>query len=114
MVVTEPYADDPLWHDIQDVQLDEPGAAFPFSTRLARENRWPHDYALLVIDEYKRFLYLMCRAGHPVTPSIEVDQAWHLHMLYTRSYWQDLAPRLSNRSPSRPNPRRVQRRQEVQ
>jgi hypothetical protein len=25
-----------------------------------------------------------------VTPSDAVDQAWHLHLCYTRSYWQDL------------------------
>ncbi|MBN9062810.1 MAG: hypothetical protein J0H41_10255 [Rhizobiales bacterium] len=29
-------------------------------------------------------------AGHPVTPSEEVDQVWHLHLAYTRSYWDDL------------------------
>src|SRR5690606_12088021 len=31
-------------------------------------------------------------AGHPVTPSEEVDQAWHLHLTYTRSYWQRFCP----------------------
>lgn len=94
VVAGDTYADDPLWRDIDSLSLDQDGSQLPFSARLALENRWPRDYALLVIEEYKRFLYLMCRAGHPVTPSVEVDQAWHLHMLYTRSYWQDLAPRL--------------------
>lgn len=93
-VVTDTFADDPLWQEIQSVRLDREDAALPFSARLARENGWPRAYALLVIEEYRRFLYLMCRAGHPVTPSVEVDQAWHLHLLYTESYWQDLAPRL--------------------
>jgi hypothetical protein len=27
--------------------------------------------------------------GHSVTPSDAVDQAWHLHLLYTRNYWED-------------------------
>ena len=27
------------------------------------------------------------KAGHPVTPSEEVDEVWHLHLCYTRSYW---------------------------
>ena len=40
--------------------------------------------------EYRRFLYLAVRAGHPVTPSDAVDQAWHLHLCYTRSYWEEL------------------------
>ncbi|MEK6230809.1 MAG: hypothetical protein N2A42_03075 [Luteolibacter sp.] len=33
--------------------------------------------------EYKRFVALAMLAGHPVTPSEEVDQAWHLHLVYT-------------------------------
>ena len=40
--------------------------------------------------EYQRFLYLAMVAGHPVTPSEAVDQAWHLHLVYTKSYWQQL------------------------
>lgn len=29
-------------------------------------------------------------AGHPVSPSEPVDHAWHLHLIYTKSYWQDM------------------------
>jgi hypothetical protein len=72
------------------LELDEPGAAFPFSARLARKNGWSSTYARRVVAEYKRFIWLACRAGHPVTPSEEVDEAWHLHLCYTRSYWDDL------------------------
>jgi hypothetical protein len=75
---------------IENFQLDEPGAALPFSSRLAREQGWSHVFAARVIREYKRFLCLAMEAGHPVTPSEEVDQAWHLHLVYTRSYWQRL------------------------
>ncbi len=34
-------------------------------------------------------MFLACTAGHPVTPSDQVDQVWHLHLLYTRSYWDE-------------------------
>ncbi len=87
--VVEDFRDDPLWHGIRDFQLDAPDARFPFSKRLARENGWTWAFALKVIEEYKRFSYLATRAGHPVSPSEEVDQAWHLHLLYTHSYWVD-------------------------
>ena len=40
-----------------------------------------------MISEYRRFVFLALAAGHPVTPSDQVDQAWHLHLLYTNSYW---------------------------
>ena len=36
-------------------------------------------------------------AGHPVTPSDQVDQAWHLHLTYTQSYWNDLCRDLLGR-----------------
>ncbi|MEL6984422.1 MAG: hypothetical protein AAFO29_18495, partial [Actinomycetota bacterium] len=47
-------------------------------------------FAERVVAEYRRFLFLAASAGHPVTPSEEVDQAWHLHLVYTRSYWDEL------------------------
>lgn len=70
--------------------FDEPTAALPFSLRLARENGWSQRFTRAVLDEYRRFLYLACTAGHPVTPSDAVDQAWHLHLCYSRSYWDEL------------------------
>lgn len=78
-----------LWSRIDAFSIDEVGAALPFSARLARENRWSRPFSHRVLQEYKRFAYLAMAAGHPVTPSDEVDQAWHLHMVYTRSYWDD-------------------------
>ncbi|MDB6119051.1 MAG: hypothetical protein JWO08_2832 [Verrucomicrobiaceae bacterium] len=81
---------DMLWQQVAAFQFDDNQAALTFSQRLARENGWSPVYAGRVVGEYRRFLYLAVRAGHPVTPSDEVDQAWHLHMVYTRSYWDDL------------------------
>jgi hypothetical protein len=56
-----------------------------FVGRLARENGWSLDYALRVVVEYRRFLYLISVNG-PGTPSKRVDTAWHLHLIATRSY----------------------------
>jgi uncharacterized protein (TIGR04222 family) len=62
--------------------------ALSFAARLAREHGWPRDYAHRVVREYKRFVFLAMTAGDPVCPSEDVDAAWHLHLTYTRSYWQ--------------------------
>ncbi|WP_052768977.1 glycine-rich domain-containing protein [Aurantiacibacter marinus] len=67
-------------------------ATFSFEHRLARENRWPPDFAARVISEYKRFCFLAVMAGRQVTPSDAVDQAWHLHLTYSRDYWQRFCP----------------------
>ncbi|MDO7884785.1 TIGR04222 domain-containing membrane protein [Hymenobacter cheonanensis] len=78
-----------LWNRLVALDLDGP-AALPFSRRLARDNGWPPAFAERVVLEYKKFVYLAATCGHPVTPSDEVDQAWHLHLVYTRSYWDEL------------------------
>lgn len=75
---------------LQSFQFDPPGVALTFTTRLARENGWSPEFTVRVVAEYKRFLYLAVCAGHPVTPSREVDEVWHLHLCYTRSYWDEL------------------------
>ena len=76
-----------LWERIQVFQFDHGNPAFSYAARLARDNRWSAGFTARVIREYRRFAFLAVAAGHPVSPSDEVDQAWHLHILYTRNYW---------------------------
>ena len=72
---------------ILDFEIDPGDHAFSYTQRLARENGWSEGYAYRVTNEYLRFIALAVVAGHPVTPSQAVDEAWHLHLSYTRSYW---------------------------
>ncbi|WP_197276048.1 hypothetical protein [Mangrovimonas sp. TPBH4] len=69
--------------------MDFDSIDFNFSERLARDNNWNVEYSLRVIEEYKKFIYLCCISNQPITPSDAVDQAWHLHLTYTKSYWKD-------------------------
>ncbi len=78
-----------LWEKIQNYEIDAVDASFPFSARLMRENGWTKAYTLEVIEEYKKFMFLVAVAGHPVSPSDPVDQVWHLHLIYTKSYWDE-------------------------
>jgi hypothetical protein len=86
--------DDPLWQRIAAHHIGPPDAALSFAQRLARENRWTLPYAERVIGEYRRFCYLAMTAGHEVTPSDQVDQAWHLHLTYSRDYWEVFCSRV--------------------
>ena len=61
--------------------------AYSFAARLADENGWSRAFAERVIREYKRYVYLAMTEGRAVCPSDAVDEAWHLHLTYTRSYW---------------------------
>ena len=102
------FRQDTLWLRIQAFALDDPESNLPFSLRLARENGWSRHYANRAIEEYKKFCYLALMAGHPVSPSDAVDQAWHLHLIYTRSYWEGFCSRVLLRpfhhNPSRGGP----------
>lgn len=86
--------DDTLWKAIADHDFNDGPAELTFEQRLARENHWTADYTARVMGEYRRFLYLTARSGHAVTPSDPVDQAWHLHLVYTRNYWDVLCAKV--------------------
>src|SRR5579884_2215893 len=94
-----------LYQQILDLRIDDGTPELPFEVRLARENGWSRAYTQRVIVEYKRFVYLAMTAGHVVTPSEAVDQAWHMHLTYTRSYWERLCRNLLGR-PLHHNPTR--------
>ncbi|MDA7921499.1 hypothetical protein N9B73_07065 [Verrucomicrobiales bacterium] len=81
--------DQSLWNRLKAFHIGDETAIFGFEHRLARENGWTVDFAERVIEEYKCFMFLAVRSGHRVTPSEEIDQVWHLHLVYTQSYWKE-------------------------
>ncbi|MDF1739949.1 MAG: hypothetical protein P1U86_12380 [Verrucomicrobiales bacterium] len=83
-----------LWNAIEGLEIGNPESELTFADRLARENRWTPAFTQRVIAEYRKFLYLCAVAGHSVTPSDEVDQAWHLHLCYTKNYWDECCKRV--------------------
>jgi hypothetical protein len=84
--------DEVLLARLMALAIGPPDAALSFTDRLARDNGWSLRRSRRVLIEYRRFLYLAATAPEdaPVTPSDAVDQAWHLHLAYTRDYWQTL------------------------
>ena len=79
-----------LWNKINNFQFDKPNIRLTFSQRLARENGFSEVFARQIVEEYKKYIFLCCVSEQPVTPSNYVDLAWHLHLTYTKSYWEDL------------------------
>jgi hypothetical protein len=90
-------ADHPVWNSLSLYSFGPDDAALPFAERLARDNGWSRAEAARVIEEYRRFCFLAVTAGHPVTPSDQVDQVWHLHLTYTRDYWERFCPEVLGR-----------------
>jgi hypothetical protein len=69
-----------------------------FIQRLAKERGWSVSASERAFEEYKKFLYLGAKTNEMVTPSDAIDQVWHLHLLYTKSYWNDLCGEVLKRS----------------
>jgi hypothetical protein len=90
-------AEQRLYERICNFKLDEPGAIFPFSHKLSWEYRWSEIYSIRVIQEYKKFVFLAMVADHVVSPSVPVDRVWHLHLLYTHSYWDKFCGEVLNK-----------------
>jgi hypothetical protein len=86
-----------LWQALNAYDIDAADAVLPFSRRLARDNDWSHAHAQATVEEYKRYIYLVCISGTVLTPSEDVDQAWHLHLIYTRDYWDRFCDRTLGR-----------------
>ncbi len=97
--------DSELLQRIEGFDIDGEPCALPFEQRLALENGWRLSFAERVVIEYKRFVFLAMAAGHPVTPSEAVDEAWHLHLTYTDSYWnrfcRDVLPKPLHHNPTK-------------
>ena len=66
--------------------FNAPDDPLGFESRLADDNGWTLGYALAVTEEYRRFLVLTQVAGQAVSPSPDVDEAWHLHLTRTAHY----------------------------
>jgi hypothetical protein len=65
----------------------EPEQPLNFTHRLARDKAWTIDFARGAVAEYRRFCFLTFAGAGVMTPSEEVDEVWHLHLTYTRDYW---------------------------
>ena len=63
------------------------GQPLGFSRRMARDKGWTAGFTQAAIGEYRRFCFLAVVSSAPVTPSEEVDEVWHMHLTYTRDYW---------------------------
>ena len=75
-------------YSFDNPELPKPN--FGFIDRLCVETGWTLPFAAGALSEYRRFIYLAVTGDRPVTPSREVDAVWHLHLTYTRSYWERL------------------------
>ncbi len=81
-----------LWQRLRAHPFEQPDQGLDFTRRLAREQGWTLTEARAAVDEYRRFCFLACVGDDHATPSAEVDEVWHLHLIHTRDYWSTFCP----------------------
>lgn len=56
--------------------------------RLMKIEHWSERSAAKILQQYKNFLYLQKKYSDQqhITPSLEIDEVWHAHILYTKDY----------------------------
>lgn len=82
---------------ISQIHVDniESISIFPFIIQklcLSIENGgkgWDKQRADLAVDWYKRFLAVRAEGYVGLVPTLDIDEIWHLHILYTKDYRQD-------------------------
>ncbi|HHB81191.1 MAG TPA: hypothetical protein ENK83_05520 [Aliiroseovarius sp.] len=79
-----------LWTHLKIHPLVAPDHEDAFIAKLMQSQSWSPAQARRAIEEYRRFLYLTQVMDSEATPSEPVDAVWHLHMTYTRDYWDRL------------------------
>lgn len=83
-----------LWELIKTHKMPDDATGRPFIERLMAENRISHDTATVAIAEYLKFMYLCATRSQRNVPSKAVDLVWHLHMQYSRDYWDSFCKKL--------------------
>lgn len=69
---------------LSDVDAYEvPGMLIP---RLVKNHGYSEEYAAGLVKEAKRMLYLSASQKAFVSPSVQIDDAWHEMLLFTRWY----------------------------
>lgn len=79
-----------LWKALNNFQIGEPNVPLTFQRKLADRFNWSSEFTTRAVDAYKKFIYLSAISIEPVSPSAVIDEVWHLHLVYTQSYWKEM------------------------
>jgi hypothetical protein len=82
--------DSELWARIEAHPIGRSEGREVFVQRLMDGQGWSEGKTEALIDEYKRFCYLaIIKLDLTRAPSPQIDQIWHQHLTWTRTYWDE-------------------------
>lgn len=87
-----------LWHRLEGYSFHERPLKRSLVDRLGEETGHSVDVCYTLIEEYRRFMYLVGSSAYDLRPSPIVDLVWRLHVEDRDAYFGDFCPRVIGRT----------------
>jgi hypothetical protein len=94
--------DRPLWHRLEGYSFHERPLTRSLVDHLHEETGHSIDVCYILVEEYRRFMYLVGSTGETLAPSPIVDVVWKMHVQDEKAYFEDFCPRIIGRIIHRP------------
>jgi len=92
-----------LWHRLEGYSFHERPLSRSLVDRLEEETGHSIDVCYTLVEEYRRFMYLVGSTGDELAPSPIVDLVWQMHVSDHKAYFEDFCPRVIGRTVHRPD-----------
>lgn len=87
-----------LWHRLEGYSFHERPLTRSLVVRLEEETGHTIDVCYILVEEYRRFMYLVGSTGETLSPSPIVNLVWRLHAEDKTAYFEDFCPRIIGRT----------------
>ena len=91
-----------LWHRLEGYSFHEYPLTRSLVDRLEDETGHSVDVCYILVEEYRRYMYLVGSTGETLAPSPIVDVVWQMHSEDKKAYFEDFCPRIIGRTIHRP------------
>ncbi len=96
--MTPTKKDRQLWHRLEGYSFHERPLTRSLVDRLEEETGHSVDVCYILVEEYRRFMYLVGSTGETLAPSPIVNVVWRMHAEDTKAYFDDFCPRVIGRT----------------
>lgn len=86
-----------LWHRLEGYSFHERPLTRSLVTQLEEETGHSIDVCYILVEEYRRFMYLVGSTGETLAPSPIVNVVWKMHVADEKAYFEDFCPRVIGR-----------------
>ncbi|PJI92412.1 hypothetical protein BC777_1261 [Yoonia maricola] len=92
-----------LWHRLEGYSFHERPLSQSLIDLLEEETGHSIDVCYILIEEYRRFMYLVGSTGETLAPSPIVNLVWRVHASDKKAYFDDFCPRIMGRTIHHPD-----------